>query len=163
MAKPARRRYPLVVAVIVAQGYASLFSHAGEEEVCGRYTAVIAICRQCQLGLSRPGPKLVRHRNRLEGSKTVGYLMGTMPDRLRCRCRAASLVAKRSLRSPARIASTYSAPLVRRPRQEPALAWKARSFSSVPCAPKVVRTARRISSERDAPVSREAWAKTPAK
>jgi hypothetical protein len=38
---------------------------------------VVAIRRQCQLGSSRPGPKLARHRNRLEGSKAVGYLVGT--------------------------------------------------------------------------------------
>ena len=64
--------------------------------------------------------------------------------------------AKRSSTSPPRTASTYSEPLERRPRQDPALACRARSFSSFPPSPKVARTARRISSERDAPLSCEA-------
>ena len=78
MAQPAHRRDPLVVAVIVDQGYTGLFSRTGKEEVCGRNTAVIARRRQCQLSSSRLGPKLTRHRNRLEGGEAVGYLMGTV-------------------------------------------------------------------------------------
>lgn len=78
LAKPAHRRDPLVVAVIVDQGYVAPFGRAGEEEICRRNTAVIAIRRQRQLSLSRPGPKPVRHRNCLEGCESVGYLVGTV-------------------------------------------------------------------------------------
>ena len=78
MTKPAHRRDPLVVAVIVDEGYTGLFSRAGEEEVCRRNTTVIAIRRQCQLSSSRLGPELARHRNRLEGGEAIGYLMGTV-------------------------------------------------------------------------------------
>lgn len=35
---------------------------------------MIAVRCQCQLSASRPGPKLVRHRNRLEGSEAIGDL-----------------------------------------------------------------------------------------
>jgi hypothetical protein len=51
------------------------------------------------------------------------------------------------------MASTYWAPVRRRPRHELALARSALILSSLPWRPKVDRTARRISSERDAPVA----------
>ena len=60
---------------------------------------------------------------------------------------------RRSLRSP-RAESTYSPPVKPRPRHEPALASSAWSLSAFVGCPKVLRTARRTSSDREAPVRR---------
>lgn len=60
---------------------------------------------------------------------------------------------RRSLRSP-RTESTYSLPVKPRPRHEPALVSSARSLSAFVGCPKVLRTARRTSSDREAPVAR---------
>lgn len=38
---------------------------------------MIAVCRQGQLSLSRLGPKCIRHRDRLEGTKAIGDLPRT--------------------------------------------------------------------------------------
>jgi hypothetical protein len=35
---------------------------------------MVAVCRQGQLSSSRPGPKCIRHRDRLEGTKAIGDL-----------------------------------------------------------------------------------------
>src|SRR5919109_1314531 len=59
----------------------------------------------------------------------------------------------RSFRSP-RIASTYSAPVNGRSRQMPAVSWSIRSRSSLSGSPYADLTARRISSDREAPVAR---------
>ena len=60
---------------------------------------------------------------------------------------------RRLPRSP-RIESTYPLPVNSRPRHEPALASSAWSLSAFVGCPKVLRTAGRTSSERDAPVRR---------
>jgi len=118
------------------------FAHAGQ-----KLEADDLACEEKFLGLDQAAEQLDRRRQPAEvvdRDARVEQLHLT-PRRDR-----------RSFRSPPRMASTYSAPLRRRPRQEPALARSAPSLSSLPWRPKVDRTARRTSSERDAPVSCEA-------